>query len=250
MRLTDDVVMVGGGSFTGFGLSSDFDAHVYLLEGGDGACALVDCGMGSAAGMARVLARIEAAGVDPGSIETLLLTHFHTDHAGGAARYRERLGAAVAIGRDAAAALEAGDHAATQFAPAQAAGIFSADYTYPPCPVDDPLVDGDVRSVGRLTVRFVATPGHCHGHGSYLVTGGERPYLLAGDAIFAAGKLFLQATPDCDIPASIASLQRLGREQFTALLPGHGPVVLDGGRDHLQIALDAAAQLRLPPNIV
>ena len=142
--------MVGGGSFTGFGLSSDFDAHVYLLDGGDGACALVDCGMGSAAGMARVLARIEAAGVDPGSIETLLLTHFHTDHAGGAARYRERLGAAVAIGRDAAAALEAGDHTATQFAPAQAAGIFPADYTYPPCPVDDPLADGDVRSVGRL----------------------------------------------------------------------------------------------------
>ncbi len=35
MRLTPDVALVGGGSFTGFGLSADFDAHVYLLDGGD-----------------------------------------------------------------------------------------------------------------------------------------------------------------------------------------------------------------------
>src|SRR5207237_2989227 len=112
----------------------------------------------------------------------------------------------------------------------------------------DPLDDGDVRSVGRLTVRHIATPGHCAGHGSYLVTGGEQPYLLAGDAVFAGGKLFLQATPDCNVAASIASLRRLAEEDFTALLPGHGPIALDGGRDHLDIALAAVDGLRLPAN--
>ena len=71
---------------------------MYLLDGGD-AHALVDCGMGTEAGMERVLARIDAAGIDPGGIGSLFLTHFHTDHAGGAARYRERLGLEVAIGR-------------------------------------------------------------------------------------------------------------------------------------------------------
>jgi glyoxylase-like metal-dependent hydrolase (beta-lactamase superfamily II) len=248
VRLTSDVVMVGGGPVTGFGLSSDFDAHVYLLDGGD-AHALVDCGMGTEAGMERVLARIDAAGIDPGGIGSLFLTHFHTDHAGGAARYRERLGLEVAIGRVARPALERGDHAATAFAAATDAGLFPAGYDYPPCPVADPLDDGDVRTVGRLTVRYLATPGHCLGHGSYLVTGGELPYLLAGDAVFAQGKLFLQATSDCDIAASIASLRRLDEEEFTALLPGHGAIALTGGRDHLGQALAAVDQLRLPGNV-
>ncbi len=155
MRLTGDVVMVGGGSLTGFGLSSDFDAHVYLLDGGD-ALALVDCGMGTKRGMEQVLARVAGAGVDPAGIQFLFLTHFHTDHAGGAARYRERLALQVAIGRDAQPALESGDHRATAFAAARDAGVFPADYEYPPCPVDDPLDDGDVRTVGRLTVRYIA----------------------------------------------------------------------------------------------
>jgi glyoxylase-like metal-dependent hydrolase (beta-lactamase superfamily II) len=242
------MVLVGGGTLTGFGLSCGFDAHVYLLDGGDG-YALVDCGMGTEEGMERVLGRIAAAGIDPTAIASLYLTHFHTDHAGGAARYRERLGLQVAIGRHAQPALEVGDHQATAFAPAREAGMFPAGYEYPPCPVDDPLDDGDVRTVGRLTVRYIATPGHCLAHGSYLVTGGEQAYLIAGDAVFAGGKLFLQATADCDIAASIASLRRLADEQFEALLPGHGAIALTGGRDHLGQALAAVDQLQLPGNI-
>jgi glyoxylase-like metal-dependent hydrolase (beta-lactamase superfamily II) len=240
--------MVGGGPVTGFGLSSDFDAHMYLLDGG-GAHALVDCGMGTDRGVERVLERIGSAGIERSQIHALFLTHFHTDHAGGAARYRERLGLEVAIARAARPALEAGDHTATHFAAAREAGMFPAEYEYPPCPVDDPLDDGDVRTVGRLTVRHISTPGHCLGHGSYIVTGGEQPYLLAGDSVFAQGKLFLQATRDCDIAASIATLRRLNEEEFTSLLPGHGPIALTDGRDHLRQALAAVDQLRLPGNV-
>ena len=103
--------------------------------------------------------------------------------------------------------------------------------------------------MGRLTVRFIPTPGHCYGHGSYLVTGGEQTYLLAGDAVFAQGKLFLQATPDCDIPASVGIAASARRGEFTALLPGHGAIALTGGRGPPRPALAAVDQLRLPGNI-
>jgi hydroxyacylglutathione hydrolase len=146
MRLTGDVVLVGGGSYTGFGISADFDAHCYLVEGG-GELALVDCGTGTEAAMERLLANV-AAGLDRDRISRLL-THFHTDHAGGAACYRERLGLSVAISADAAAALEAADHEATSLAPGQRAGLFPADFDYPPCPVAARLEDGDEHRVER-----------------------------------------------------------------------------------------------------
>jgi glyoxylase-like metal-dependent hydrolase (beta-lactamase superfamily II) len=196
------------------------------------------------------VARIASLGIDPAAIGRLLLTHYHTDHAGGAARYRERLSLTVSIGAEARRALEQPDHSLTQFEAGRAAGAFPAGYEYPPCPVDDPLEDGDARAVGGLSVRFLSTPGHCTGHGSYLVTGGERTYLLAGDAVFALGKLFLQAIPDCDLGASLDSVRRLAALDFDALLPGHGAIALDGGQDHVRAALATIDRLAVPENIV
>jgi glyoxylase-like metal-dependent hydrolase (beta-lactamase superfamily II) len=242
VKLTDDVYLVGGGTLTGFGVSADFDAHCYLLNGGD-EVALVDCGMGTAAGLERVSARIRDAGVEPESLERLLITHYHTDHAGGASVYREQLGLEVATGQETARALSSADHDATSFTAAKDAGIFPADYDYPACPVADELADGDERSVGRLTVRYLETPGHCGGHGSFLVSGGERVYLLGG-------KLFLQGIPDCDLQDSLASVRKLAALEFDALLPGHGAIALDEGRVHVDLAAQAIDRLAVPPNII
>jgi glyoxylase-like metal-dependent hydrolase (beta-lactamase superfamily II) len=248
VRLTPDVLLVGGGSHTGFGLSADFDAHVYLLDGGS-ELALVDCGMGTELGMQRVLGNIRAAGLAPERVTRLLLTHYHTDHASGASRYREALGLRTVFSASERAALELPDHARTSFRAAQEAGIFAEDFTYPACPVDDALVDGDELSVGHLRVRYLTTPGHCAGHGSFLVTGRETTHLLGGDAVFAGGKLLLQATGDCDLRESLDSVLRLGDLHFDTLLPGHGPVVLRDAASHVQTAVTAIKGLAVPPNI-
>jgi glyoxylase-like metal-dependent hydrolase (beta-lactamase superfamily II) len=249
VRLSPDVVLVAGGPFSGFGLTPDFDAHGYLLDGGD-ELAVIDAGLGTPGGQAALLRRVSEAGSDPGDVRRLFLTHYHTDHAGGAGSYRARLGLRVAADRDVADALEAADPERTQFGGASALGLFPAGYAYAPCPVDDALTDGDEVQVGRLTVRAVATPGHCTGHLSYLVTGGERTYLFAGDAVFANGEILLQAIPDCDLGASLASVQRLAALEFEALLPGHGPIVASGGRAHVAIAASAIERLAVPRNLV
>jgi len=54
----------------------------WLVHGGDGRAALVDCGTATTAG--RVLEAIDAAGVAREAVDWVLVTHVHLDHAGGA----------------------------------------------------------------------------------------------------------------------------------------------------------------------
>lgn len=249
MRLTRDIHLVGGGPAFGFGLTPGADAHAYLIDGGD-ELALVDCGTGTDASLEQLLANVAEAGLDPASITRLFVTHYHADHCAGAWRYRTRLGLDVVASHETAEALQAGDHEATSFQAAQARGYYPDDVEFLPCPVQTRLQDGDEVRVGRLTVRLVATPGHCAGHGAYLVTGGERTYLLSGDSLFAGGRLLLQATHDCDLQLSLEAVRTLAALEFDSLLPGHGPLVLTGGRDHARSALACIDALSVPPSLV
>ena len=76
--------LVGSGAF-GLDLTDAYDCHVYLLDGGP-ELALIDVGAGM--GAEQIVANIGAPGsIRPGSA-SILLTHAHGDHAGGAARMR------------------------------------------------------------------------------------------------------------------------------------------------------------------
>ena len=74
--------------------------------------------------------------------------------------------------------------------------------------------------------------------------------LLTGDALFAGGRIQLQAIPDCDLGASLATLRRLAGESFEALLPGHGPIALSDGPAHVAAATVVMDGLGVPPNRV
>lgn len=249
MRLTDTVHLVGGGPFSGFGLTSAPDSHVYLVDGGS-EIALIDCGLGLSGSFAELEANIAAAGFDPRDISTVFVTHYHADHAGGVHLARERFDARIAISVDAAAVIEAGDEDASGLAAARDAGVFPREATMTPTPVDEQLVDGDELRVGDARIQFIATPGHCAGHGSYLLSGVGHDALFAGDAVFWAGRILLQAVPDCDLQASHASIGRLAVLEFEAFFPGHGAITVSGGSMHPRMAQAEIDKLAIPKSIV
>src|SRR5687768_14359550 len=249
VRITDEVYIVGGGVANAFGLSDDPDCHIYLVDGGD-ELALIDCGMADGDSLERILGNVRAEGLDPGMITKVIVTHYHMDHAGGAARFRERLGVDVVAPADAATALRTGDERAVALDVAKAAGFYAADYRFEPVEVAQEVREGDRIPVGNLTLEVFETPGHCDGHVSLLMRGRERSYLFAGDAVFSGGRVVLQNIHDCSIQKSAESIAKLAQIEFDALLPGHAAICLDGGMRHVAIAHAACQSLFVPKNLV
>lgn len=249
MRLTPDVALVGSGSF-GFDLSSPMDAHVYLLDGGD-ELALIDAGSGGVIGNTDlILSNIAADGFDTGRIGRLLLTHYHFDHMGGAAEWRDRLGLEVHGSPLTARVLSEADEAANSLPAAKAAGYVPDNYHITPCPAAGDLVEGATFNVGHLNVTVFETPGHSAGHVSFLVTGGERTLLLQGDVIFSGGTIFLQNIPDCSIQQYSESARKLAALEFDAFLPGHLSISLRDGTRHVRAAAAQFAKLMVPRNLI
>ena len=71
-------------------LASGSRGNAALVEA-DGRCVMLDCGLGLKAAQAR----LEALGRSPADIEAVLVTHEHSDHIGGVARFATRHGLRV-----------------------------------------------------------------------------------------------------------------------------------------------------------
>ncbi len=249
MRLTRDICLVGGGD-TGFGLSAPLDCHIYVIDGGSEA-AIVDAGMGGKYGATdQILSNIQEAGVDLEKIGSLILTHYHADHAGGAADFHKRLGLDVIGSPLTVATLAIGDEEQISLPFAKSSGFYPADYVFEPCPGRGTLTEGASFAVGDLRVTVFETPGHCDGHVSLLVEGGNRRYLIGGDLIFYGGTIVAQNIPDCSIQNYAASTLKMAGVEFDALLPGHLSISLTNGKRHVDQAAAQFRKLMIPRNAV
>jgi glyoxylase-like metal-dependent hydrolase (beta-lactamase superfamily II) len=147
------------------------------------------------------LERVWEAAKDLGGIAGIALTHAHTDHAGGAAKLRERSGAP--LGAKAPVPVSEGAFREPQ--------------------VDDLTIDvelGDQGSFGPLEV--FETPGHSLDHLCFL----RGQTLFVGDTVLGEGSVFIPPEPHA-LRNYLDSLRRLQKLDLTALCPGHGPVVRD-----------------------
>ncbi|MCY3834129.1 MAG: MBL fold metallo-hydrolase [Chloroflexi bacterium] len=248
MKMTSDLHVVGGGYF-GFGLSGTLDCHVFVLNSGD-ELALIDPGMGMNHDFDTILDNIRADGLDPRKIRKLILTHYHCDHIGAAAEAQKRLDVEVYASAFAAPVIREADEQAVALDVAKAAGFYPEEFHLPPCPVDVELVEGDTINVGALELETFETPGHCDGHLSFLMRGGDRVYLLGADLVFWGGKVVWQNIHDCRIDAYADSMFKLEPYEFDALIPGHLQISLTGGKAHLDAACAAFRQLGIPPNLL
>ena len=114
----------------------------------------------------RLLAAVEAGGL---TVEWILETHAHADHLSAAAYLKAATGAKIAIG-------EHIKDVQKVFAP-----IFDAnDVTGDGAPFDRLLADGEILSVGHLTIEVMNTPGHTPACVSYRIADN----VFVGDTLF------------------------------------------------------------------
>ncbi|HHE71125.1 MAG TPA: MBL fold metallo-hydrolase [Chloroflexi bacterium] len=212
-----------------FQIEHNVGARVYVLADESGLL-VVDAGMWGDA--ARIVAEITEAGYDPRSVHTLVLTHYHGDHTGGAPDLVARTGAQVLAHYQEVPLIEQrasypGVNGALRVYMALGDRWF---FRRRPCHVDRGLQDGEVLPIwGGLQVLHV--PGHTPG--SLALFAPDRGLLLSGDAVLghhpvtgARGPRLPMRVFTVDETQTRASAARLAALPVRVLCPGHGPVIV------------------------
>ena len=210
--------------------------NVFLIE--DGAkLTLVDCGFPGST--EQILDAVRALGKQPKDVTNILITHAHPDHFGSAASLKQATGAALWC-HPADATYIRGK---TPIPPATPApfwlnrllfrrfkvGTPHAGLEY--CDVDKRLQDSATLPIAG-GIRVVFTPGHSPGHCALLLKR-DGGLLFAADA--CSNMPFLQhSIAYDDFPMAQKSLQKLIKEDFSAVCFGHGKAIAKGAADRMR----------------
>lgn len=176
--------------------------NTYLIAG-DGGAVLIDAGAGQPQHLADLTAALTASGT---RLSEVLVTHGHTDHAGGAA--------AIADAHP------------------------GARFRKHPWPEHDErfpvawewLRQGDVVQAGGTALRVLHTPGHTPDHLAFW----HEPSgtIFTGDLVVAGSSVMIHSSQGGDLGAYMRSLHRLLALSPERLLPAHGPAI-DNARETL-----------------
>ena len=199
-EVTESIYQVGGAD-----MSDPRDCAVYLIDLGE--LVLIDAGAGPS--YEQIVRNIEGLGLKPNKLKTIILTHCHIDHIGGAPQFRETFGAQIIMHELDAEAVEQGDDRMT------AASWYNL--SFPPMLVDVKLQKEEERlHFGEQEITCLHTSGHTPGSLSvYLDRGGKR--ILFGQDIHGP----FSEDFGSDLAAWRRSMERLLALEADILCEGH-----------------------------
>jgi glyoxylase-like metal-dependent hydrolase (beta-lactamase superfamily II) len=208
-------------------------ANVYLLQSDNGA-ALIDSGTTMDAD--RILTQISQAGYDASNIHSIVITHMHGDHAGGAPKLSQYFDAQIMAHREDAPYISKTARV-TAFASFKHLVNWLDNnlvLPHPPCKVTRLLEEGD--KIDALSgCEIIDSPGHTAG--SICLYQPDRQIMFCGDALFNANPVTRK--PGLRLPLRLVTMdnaqalqtvRKLARLPIKVLCFGHGePIMEDVG---------------------
>lgn len=168
--------------------------------------------------------QLHALGFSPDDVRWVVLTHFHTDHAGGLGHFPTSEILATRA-----------DHAHSRGLGGSMRGFLPQHWPEGFAPTLIEHQDGPFESFVQSTaltragdVRLIPTPGHTPGHMSVVLQEGDHVVVFAGDASYTEQNM-VDGVPDGISPSitaardSLTRLQRLADARPTVYLPSHDP---------------------------
>lgn len=212
--------------------------NVYAIphEGGIG---LIDGGWFVPDALQDLETGLASIGASIGDVTNVLATHFHPDHYTLAVELRRRTGCSVQLGIGERETIEdivnGGDGTRAFVASLRRYGVPASliDGNLRPRPglgmYEHPttwLYDGDVRAVGDVALKAIATPGHTRGHVCF--ADDRSGVLFAGDHVLPhiTPSIGFETVSERHLPLAdyLDSLRSIRERADAMLLPAHGPV--------------------------
>lgn len=214
--------------------TTPFDlVNSFLIRAEDGSLTLVDAGMKSAP--KRIHAALTELGSAPGEVTTIVLTHAHADHAGGAAGVADLTGTGITAHTSEVDYVRSGRVPPRDQAFRLGRLLRRTSDSITPAPVARTMVDGELLTGSFLRVHH--TPGHTPGHCSLL----HEPTgtLITGDSIWnMRSRRTWPVLAFCtDAAMSQRTAATLADLDYTTAAFTHGPEIRDGGREAVRTFL-------------